>query len=98
MVQTRDGGAAFTREYDEAVEFGTTIRLKDSARGTEWQVTIVDTIHADPDKGLISNECPIGEALMGRRPGDLIEVQVPAGVARYRVLSVEPARSRDRLS
>jgi transcription elongation factor GreA len=97
MVQTSDRRAALTQNCGARVDLGArvdrgaTVRLKDAAGGTEWEVTIVESHQADPDAARISDECPIGEALIGRRPGDLIEVRVPAGTARYRVLSIEPA-------
>jgi transcription elongation factor GreA len=88
MPQVSTRSAALCERDSEAVNIGATIRLQDLTEEIEWEVTIVDTFSADPETGRISNECPIGEALVGRQAGDVIEVQVPAGVGRYKVVSV----------
>ena len=52
----------------------------------EW--TVVGWVEADPAAGLISNESPVGAALIGHRPGDRVEVQTPAGHRIFEILSV----------
>jgi transcription elongation factor GreA len=51
------------------------------------EYTITGTAEADPGKGLISNESPLGAALLGRRVGDQIIVKAPVGEIRYRLVS-----------
>ena len=70
------------------------VTLQALDEGEPWEVTIVSTHEADPEADLISDRCPIGEALLGRRPGDVVAVEVPVGTVRYRVLSVERPRRR----
>jgi transcription elongation factor GreA len=55
---------------------------------TEWTVRIVETENADPDEDRISDECPLGAAVLGRAAGEVISIEAPSGVLRYRVLSV----------
>jgi len=50
--------------------------------------TLVGSHEADPLKGLVSNESPLGMALLGKKVGDMAEVKAPAGVVRYQIVSV----------
>lgn len=50
---------------------------------------IVGSTEANPDEGKISNESPIGQALLGKKSGDEVEVNVPSGVIAYKILKVE---------
>lgn len=66
---------------------GSSIAVK---RGTKtYNYEIVGSEDADPVKGKISNESPIGRAFMGRAVGDKVEVKTPAGDTVYEVVSVE---------
>ncbi|MFQ5945100.1 MAG: transcription elongation factor GreA [Anaerolineae bacterium] len=49
---------------------------------------IVGPVEADPDSGQISDESPLGRALLGHQAGDQVEAQTPEGISRYRVLQV----------
>lgn len=49
---------------------------------------IVGSAESDPMSGKISNESPIGQALMGKKVGDVIEVAIPAGKAKYKILKI----------
>jgi transcription elongation factor GreA len=55
----------------------------------EMDFTIVGSAEADPEKGWISNESPIGKALLGKKAGDEIEVTVPAGTIRYKIKKIK---------
>jgi len=50
---------------------------------------IVGSAEANPDQNKISNESPVGRALLGKRKGDVVEVTVPAGKMRYTILQVK---------
>ncbi len=69
------------------VEVGSRVRVRDLGTGEECEYWIVGSAEADPAQARISNESPVGRALLGRRPGDVVEVQVPAGSLRLEVLS-----------
>lgn len=71
----------------KCVSVGCTIEVKVSS-GTR-KYTIVGPSEANPAQGLISNESPIGQAFLGRKIGDSVEVEAPAGLIKYKVLSIE---------
>jgi len=50
---------------------------------------MVGSAEADPTRGLISNESPLGQALMGRKVGDTAEVNAPAGVLVFEIVAIE---------
>ena len=51
----------------------------------EQEYVIVGSTEANPDKGYISDQSPIGKALLGKKPGDQVEVDVPSGTITYRI-------------
>lgn len=57
---------------------------------------IVETFEADPKSGLISDQSPVGKALMGHREGDSVSVSTPGGVTNYTVRSIRPMLSATR--
>lgn len=73
----------------DQVTVGSTVRLKDLATGEEFAYMIVGSAEADPDHDRISNESPVGKALLGRHKGDTVNVVVPAGRLRYSVLQIK---------
>ncbi len=64
------------------------VRLLDLKTKEEEEHTLVTPEEADFDNGKLSVKSPIGIALLGKKEGEIIEVKVPAGVLRYKVLSV----------
>lgn len=68
---------------------GSIVKLKNKATGAQLTYTIVGSDEADPFKGRISNESPIGAALMNRRMGDVVEVDVPRGKMQLEVISID---------
>ncbi|MDQ7820043.1 MAG: transcription elongation factor GreA [Armatimonadota bacterium] len=72
----------------DQVTVGSTVQVKDLGSGEEITYMIVGTAEADPARARISNESPVGRALLGRRAGETVEVTVPAGRIRYRILKV----------
>ena len=54
----------------------------------EVEYVIVGSAEADPFEGKISNESPVGKALLGARVGETVEVQVPDGVSKFKVLEI----------
>ena len=57
--------------------------------GFKQRYTIVGSVETDPQGGRISNESPVGKALLGRNRGDEVEVQAPAGTIRLKIVAVE---------
>ena len=70
------------------VGLGSTVTLLDVETGEQLVYMIVGSAEADPSNSRISNESPVGKALLGRKVGDEIEVNVPVGVLRYRVEAI----------
>lgn len=72
----------------EKVSVGTTVVVKDLDSGIEDTYAIVGAQEADPFENKISNECPVGAALVGRIVGEKVEVEAPAGLLHYEVLEI----------
>ena len=73
----------------DRVNVGAVVRLKDLDSGDELEYAVVGSMEANPINGRISNESPLGQALMGRQVGDVIEVQAPAGSFKYEVVEIK---------
>ena len=73
------------------IQLGTTVHLRNLSKAKDEPevYTIVGSTEADPLAGKISNETPVGSALLGCTAGDDIKVKVPAGVVEYKVLKLE---------
>lgn len=70
-----------------AVRVGSNVKVK---RGGETlNYTIVGSSESQPAAGLISNESPVGQGLLGKKVGDLVKVRTPGGEAEYEILSIE---------
>lgn len=69
------------------VDIGSTVHVELESGNQEFR--IVGSTEADPSKGLISNESPIGQALLGRKSGEEVEVEVPAGTMTYRIIKIK---------
>ena len=72
---------------DNKVQLGSTVTLKnDNGKSKEFQV--VGTVEADPLSGKISDESPIGRALLGKKEGEEVEIVTPAETATYKIASI----------
>ena len=71
---------------NDHVQIGSTVKV-DGPDGKE-SFTIVGSTEAKPAEGRISNESPVGRALLGHRKGDNVTVQVPAGDLAYKIVSI----------
>ncbi len=72
----------------ERVSVGTTVKVEDLTNGGDVTYSIVGAEEADPFEGKISNECPVGAGLVGAEVGQIIEVEVPMGVLKFRVKEI----------
>lgn len=70
------------------VTIGSIVKVNDVEFDEEVEYTIVGSAEADPYEGRISNESPVGKALLGKTIGDVVEVQVPDGVAQFKILEI----------
>ncbi|MDB5170784.1 MAG: greA [Candidatus Saccharibacteria bacterium] len=71
---------------DSKVQLGSTVKLKGGSKPKEFQV--VGTVEADPLNGKISDESPIGKALLGKKVGDNVEIVTPAETIAYKVVEI----------
>jgi transcription elongation factor GreA len=72
----------------EAVSIGCVVKVKDLGFDEELEYNIVSSAEADPLKLKISNESPVGKALMGKKTGDIVEVLVPDGSIKFQILEI----------
>lgn len=72
----------------EKVGIGTTVRILDMEMDEEMEFKIVGTKEADIDSGKMSDESPIGAAIMGREVGEEVEVETPSGVIGFKILEI----------
>lgn len=73
---------------DGIVGLGSKVRLKDLEFGDEFEYKVVGSAEADPMNSRISNESPVGKAIMGKGPGTVVEVRAPDGILKYEILDV----------
>ena len=76
---------------NETVHLGCTVIIKDVEFDEDLKYTIVGSAEADPTEFKISNESPVGQAIIGQRVGSIVEVHVPAGVLEYKILEIRHA-------
>lgn len=69
------------------VEFGALVRVEDED-GVEKQWRLVDKDESDPKRGRISIQSPVGEALLNRRVGDVVEAKLPRGMVELEILDI----------
>ncbi len=72
----------------KTVQVGNTVKVLDMEFNEEEVYTIVGSTEVDLSQNKISNESPIGAALMGAKKGQIVEAQAPAGVIKYKILSI----------
>lgn len=73
----------------KTVQVGNTVKIKDLEFNEEEEYTIVGSTEVDLSQNKISNESPIGAALLGAKKGAEIEVKVPAGIVKYKIISIK---------
>ena len=72
---------------DEAL-IGATVKLKDLDSKEELQYTLVSELEADFSQGKISVTSPIGKGLLGHKVNEKVEIEVPAGIIKYKILKI----------
>lgn len=71
---------------DSKVQLGSKVSLKGSSKTKVF--TVVGTVEADPLSGKISDESPIGQALLGQKVGDEVEIKTPVETAKYKITDI----------
>lgn len=72
----------------DIVSVGSKVKVKDYEFDEEVEYSIVGSAEADPMNFKISNESPVGNALVGKKVGDVVEVTVPDGVNKFEILGI----------
>lgn len=70
------------------VNVGSTVTLRNRDGGEVAHYTIVGSNEANPRESRISYQSPVGKAVMGRRVGEVVEVRLPGGIARFEIVAV----------
>jgi transcription elongation factor GreA len=73
----------------DRVGFGSIVSVRENGED-EFEFFIVGALEADPMEDRISYESPLGTALMGRKKGEIVEAQVPAGTVKYEIIDIRP--------
>jgi len=73
----------------DKVLIGSTVVIREKHKRTKETYTIVGAAEADPKQGLISNESPLGKALLDQKPGDMIEIKAPAGTLEFHIVEIK---------
>ncbi len=73
----------------DVVQMGQTVVIKDLEYDDEMTYSIVGSAEADPTEYRISNESPVGAAIIGQKVGNTVEVHVPAGVLQYKIMEIK---------
>lgn len=74
-------------EKSDAISLGSTVKIQ-FPNGDEDTYKIVGSTEADPDEKRISDESPLGSALIGQKAGSTVQVHAPAGVLQYKILEI----------
>jgi len=73
---------------NDRVGIGLKVKVKLMETKEEYEYIIVGSTEADPFEGRISNESPVGEALLGKKKGEKVEIQVLEGIKHYQILDI----------
>ncbi len=73
---------------ENEVGIGSTVKLKDIEFGEIDQFIIVGSAEAEPINNRISNESPVGRAVLGKRAGDIVSVNSPDGKIKYKIMEI----------
>jgi len=75
----------------DTVSIGSRVRLKDMDANQTVEYHIVGSAEANPAEQKLSNESPVGRAIIGRKKGEVVEVAAPRGSLKYKILDIKAA-------
>jgi transcription elongation factor GreA len=73
------------------VSVGTKVRLKDMSSNKTVEYHVVGSAEANPAEMKLSNESPVGKAIMGRKKGEIVEVAAPRGALKFKIMQIQAA-------
>ena len=89
-VKIRNAKVIDSKEIDtKTVQIGNTVKLFDEEFEEEVIYTIVGSTEVDLAENKISNESPIGKALLGRKKGEVVDVDAPDGIIKFKILAIK---------
>jgi len=75
----------------DTVSVGSKVRIRDVAARQTFEYHIVGSAEANPAENKLSNESPVGKAIMGHKKGDVVEVAAPKGSMKFKILEIKAA-------
>ena len=75
----------------DTVSVGSKVRLRDMQANKSFEYHIVGSAEANPAENKLSNESPVGKAIMGHKKGDVVEVSAPRGALKFKILEIKAA-------
>ena len=75
----------------DVVSVGSKVRLRDVAANKTFEYQIVGSAEANPAQNKLSNESPVGKAIMGHKKGEVVEVAAPRGSLKFKILEIKAA-------
>ncbi len=94
MLEERLKGARIVAKNDApkgVVAVGTKVRLRDMDAKETIEYHVVGSAEANPAEHKLSNESPVGKAIMGKKKGEVVEVAAPRGSLKYKIMEVKAA-------
>ena len=94
MLEERLKGARIVTKNDApkgVVAVGTKVRLRDMDAKETIEYHVVGSAEANPAEHKLSNESPVGKAIMGKKKGEIVEVAAPRGSLKYKIMEVKAA-------
>lgn len=74
---------------DGTITIGSKVVIRFVGDDEEEEYKIVGTVEADPMNNRISNESPVGKAIIGHKAGDIVDIEVPTGIVQYEIVKVD---------
>ena len=75
----------------DAVSIGSHVRLRDMQKNKTFEYHIVGPAEANPAENKLSNESPVGKAIMGKKKGEVVEVAAPRGALKFKIMEIKAA-------
>ncbi len=94
MLEERLRSARVIEKKDVAkdvVSIGSIVRLRDLEAGKTVEYRIVGSAEANPSESKLSNESPVGKAILGRKKGEVVEVAAPRGSLKFKIIEIKAA-------
>jgi transcription elongation factor GreA len=75
----------------DVVSIGSMVRLRDLEANKTFEYRIVGSAEANPAENKLSNESPVGKAILGRKKGEVVQVAAPRGALKFKILEIKAA-------